>query len=205
VTRKTVRDETVKRLSGKNEPVEDPDTEIVRRIARGDHAAARILVDRHLDAILALATRMTGNAHEAEDVAQDVFVKVWTHASRWQPGKARFATWMHRVALNLCYDRLRRRRELSVGELPEREDETPGPAANLQADQVAGRVAAALAELPERQRAAITLCHYQGLGNIEAAGVMEISVEALESLLGRGRRALRQKLMAEKDALMGGV
>jgi len=181
----------------------DPDGPLVERMARGDHEAARELVDRHLSNILGLAARMLGNRHEAEDIAQDVFLRVWTHAGAWQPGPARFATWMHRVALNLCFDRLRRRREQVMDELPERADDGPDPAHSLYANQVAQRVAEAVAELPERQRAAITLCHYEGLGNIEAAQVMEVTVEALVSLLGRGRRALRKKLMPERESLLG--
>ena len=148
---------------------------------------------------------MLGNQADAEDVAQEVFLRVWTNAQKWQPGKARFETWIYRVALNLCYDKLRRNRELFVDELPEQEDEAPNPAESLQASQVAWRVEMAVSELPERQRAAITLCHYQELGNIEAADVMEVSVEALESLLARGRRTLRKRLLPERENLLGNV
>ena len=98
---------------------------------------------------------------------------------------------MYRVALNLCYDRLRRRRELSYAEPPDRADEAPGPERGLEAADTGRRVSAALQALPDRQREAIVLCHYQELGNIEAAAIMGVSVEALESLLGRGRRTMR--------------
>ena len=98
------------------------------------------------------------------------------------------------MALNLCYDRLRRRKFVDPAEPPDFVDEGPAPDRGLQARDVGRRVDLALAGLPERQREAIVLCHYQELGNIEAAKVMEISVEALESLLGRGRRALRAAL-----------
>ena len=98
------------------------------------------------------------------------------------------------MALNLCYDRLRRRREVLTDALPDRVDPGPSPDQGLQTAELGARVDAALAGLPERQREAIVLCHYQELGNIEAASLMEISVEALESLLSRGRRALRASL-----------
>ncbi|ODT85274.1 RNA polymerase sigma factor [Phenylobacterium sp. SCN 70-31] len=172
----------------------ESDEELLSQVARGDAAAARALVGRKLPRLLSLARRMLGDAAEAEDVAQEAFVRVWRQAPRWRPGAARFDTWLHRVALNLCYDRLRRRRELAVAEPPERVDEGPGPGRGLEAQDVGRRVDAALQALPDRQREALVLCHYQELGNLEAAAVMGVSVEALESLLSRGRRALRAVL-----------
>jgi RNA polymerase sigma-70 factor (ECF subfamily) len=149
---------------------------------------------RHLPKILNLGRRMLGDHSEAEDVAQEVFVRVWTHATRWQPGKAKFETWLHRVAINLCYDRLRRRPASPLDEMPEQADEAPNPAARLYELQLAAAVNGALQKLPDRQREAVVLCHYQGLSNIDAADVMGVSVEAMESLLSRGRRALKTLL-----------
>lgn len=178
----------------------DPDEELLTRVAAGDPAAVRALVARKLPRLLSLAGRMLGDAPEAEDVAQETFLRVWKQAPKWRPGgSARFDTWMHRVALNLCYDRLRRRREIATDQPPERPDEGPGPERGLEATDTGRRVTLALQALPERQREAIVLCHYQELGNIEAAAVMGVSVEALESLLGRGRRALRAALADLKD------
>jgi RNA polymerase sigma-70 factor (ECF subfamily) len=172
----------------------DPDEELLERLAAGDPAASRAMVARKLPRLLALAQRMLGDAAEAEDVAQEAFLRVWKQAPRWRPGQARFDTWLHRVALNLCYDRLRRRREIATDQLPEQIDPGPAPDRRLQADDAGRRVNQALQALPDRQREAIVLCHYQELGNIEAAALMGVSVEALESLLGRGRRALRAAL-----------
>lgn len=177
----------------------DTDDELVLRAGRGDPAAVRALVARKLPRILALAQRMLADAAEAEDVAQEAFVRVWRHAPKWRPGEAKFDTWLHRVSLNLCYDRLRRRRERPTAEVPEQEDTGPAPDRNLHALDVGRRVSASLRTLPERQREAIILCHYQELGNIEAAAIMQVSVEALESLLSRGRRALRAALADLKD------
>jgi RNA polymerase sigma-70 factor (ECF subfamily) len=174
--------------------IADPDEELVRRVGQGDPAAIQAMVARKLPRMLALAQRMLGDPVEAEDVAQDAMLRAWRQAPRWTPGKAKFDTWLHRVALNLCYDRLRRRREIPTDTPPERRDEGPAPDRGLMAADVGVRVDAALARLPDRQREAIVLCHYQELTNIEAAALMEISVEALESLLSRGRRALRQAL-----------
>jgi RNA polymerase sigma-70 factor (ECF subfamily) len=175
---------------------EDPDEVLLRRVAAGDQAAVRALVAGKLPRVLALARRMLADPAEAEDVAQEVFLRTWRQAPRWRAGAARLDTWMHKVALNLCYDRLRRRRETLMAEPPERADPGPAPDRGLQARQTGALVEQALAALPHRQREAVVLCHYQELGNIEAAAVMGVSVEALESLLGRARRALRAALGA---------
>jgi RNA polymerase sigma-70 factor (ECF subfamily) len=170
---------------------DDPDTILIERIARGDTSAARRLVSAKLPRILGLATRMLRDASEAEDVAQEAFVRVWRHAGAWQPGRARFDTWLHTVVLNLCRDRLRRRREISGSELAEAIDPAANAEQGLIETERGEAVAQAIATLPERQREAILLVHYQELSGAEAAAALEISVEALESLLARGRRALR--------------
>lgn len=180
--------------------IQDSDDALVRGVARGDPVSIRAFLSAKLPRMTALAFRMLGDAAEAEDVAQEVFVRVWKHAGEWKPGPAKFDTWMHRVALNLCYDRLRKRREITMDVLPERVDEGPAPDAGLMARAVSDRVTAALALLPERQREALVLVHYQELGAKDAASLLEISVEALESLLSRGRRALRESLKDMKSA-----
>jgi RNA polymerase sigma-70 factor (ECF subfamily) len=178
------------------------DAALIARVGDGDSTACRALVDAHLGRIHAFAWRMLGDAGEAEDVAQEAFIRLWRQAGRWR-AEARAGTWLHRVARNLCIDRLRRRRETQGDLVPEQADPAPGPMAARHRDQVAGAIRAALAGLPERQRAAISLAHYQELGNIEAAAIMEISVEALESLLSRGRRGLRELLARMRDDLLG--
>jgi RNA polymerase sigma factor (sigma-70 family) len=172
----------------------DPDLELVIGVGRGDPAAARALLARKLPRLLSLAQRMLLDPAEAEDVAQDVMLRVWRQAPTWRPGAARFDTWMHRVALNLCYDRLRRRREQPLDSQTDPPDPGPGPDRGLMAADAGAQVARAMALLPHRQREAVVLCHYQDLSNIEAAALMGVSVEALESLLSRARRALRASL-----------
>ncbi len=184
----------------------DPDIDDVRRIGAGDAAAAASLVRRRSPKILALARRMLNDSAEAEDVTQEVFLRVWTHAANWQPAGAKFETWLHRVAVNLCLDRLRRRRETPAGDaLPERPDESPDAEQSMWMDQRALRVRRAMDALPDRQRAAIELCSFQEMSNIEAAAALEISVEALESLLARARRSLRESLSREVADLLGAV
>jgi RNA polymerase sigma factor (sigma-70 family) len=183
----------------------DPDLDLLRRIANGDGAACTALVDRHLRRITGLAGHLLGNHADAEDVAQEVFLRVWQQAPRWRSGEAKFSTWLHRVTLNLCTDRLRRRRETALEAAGDPPSDAPPPDAGLQEAAIVARVQAALAQLPERQREAIVLCHYQELGNIEAAAALELSVDALESLLARGRRKLRELLVEELPDLTGSI
>lgn len=180
------------------------DARLLRRVAARDAAACRTLVDRHLATLVGFAQRMLGDAAAAEDVAQEAFLRLWRQAGSWR-AEAAIATWLHRVAHNLCIDQLRRRREVIGGAVPEIADPAEGPQAAHQRRQVAAIVDAAIADLPDRQRAAITLVHHLEFGNIAAAEVMDITVEALESLLARGRRALRERLADERLDLMGDV
>ncbi len=172
----------------------DPDAELLEQVGRHDAAAVRTLVARKLPRLLAFATRMLGDRMEAEDVAQEVFVRIWKHASRWREGEAKFDTWIHRVALNLCYDRLRGRREEVRDELPEEIDPAALPDARLEARSRDAHIREALCALPARQREALVLCYYQEMSNVDAASLMGITVDALESLLARARRNLRAQL-----------
>jgi RNA polymerase sigma-70 factor, ECF subfamily len=175
----------------------DPDAELVARVGARDAGAVRTLVLSKLPRLLALATRMLGDRMEAEDVAQEAFVRIWKQAPHWRTGEARFDTWLHRVALNLCYDRLRGRREEPAETLPDEADPAATPDLRIEARTRDERVRAALAALPVRQREALVLTYYQELSNLEAAGLMGISVDALESLLARARRTLRAQLAGD--------
>ena len=139
----------------------------------------------------------------AEDVSQECFLRLWRQSARWRPD-ATVKTWLYRVAHNLCIDALRKRRESAELD-PEAPDDRIDPAGELQRRQVAERVEREISALPERQRTALTLAHHMELGNIEAAEVMDISVEALESLLSRARRTLRARLAPEREDLIGGT
>lgn len=172
----------------------DPDADDVAKAGQGDRAAAARLISRHAPKLLTVARRMLGAQAEAEDAVQEVFLRLWTHAARWQPGKAKFETWLYRLMLNQCYDRLRRRQTAPLEAAEEIADETALPDAGLDEGMLGREIGQALEALPERQKAAILLCHFRELGNVEAAEIMGISVEALESLLARGRRSLRSRL-----------
>ncbi|AOI87153.1 RNA polymerase subunit sigma [Burkholderia cepacia] len=178
----------------------DPDAALVARVGARDASAVRVLVARKLPRLLALATRMLGDRTEAEDVAQETFLRIWKQAPGWREGEARFDTWLHRVVLNLCYDRLRGRREEPVDVLPDVPDPQPEPAARAETRSRDARVRQALAALPARQREALVLQYYQDMSNIEAADLMGITVDALESLLARARRNLRAQLAGDSPS-----
>jgi len=184
-------------------PATDPDEILMSLVAQGDHAACRELVERHLGRILAFATRTVGDHAAGEDIAQEVFTRLWVHAKRWQPGPARLTTWLHRIAFNLCLDHSARRRSETLVDVPEALDSRYDAARLMEDHDLRTHVRAALQTLPDAQRAAIALCHYQGFRNAEAADVLGVSVEALESLLARARRTLRQRLSGVAPDLLG--
>jgi len=185
-------------------PDTDSDESLMVLVAQGDHAACRTLVERHLGRIFAFASRTVGDRSEAEDIAQEVFTRLWQHAASWRPGAARLTTWLHRVALNLCLDHLSRKRAVNLDGVPEPIDPRKDAALLLHEKHVRAHVSSALHDLPDSQQAAVVLCHYQGFRNVEAAEIMGVSVEALESLLARARRTLREKLRAIAPDLLGG-
>ena len=100
----------------------DSDEALMLRAGGGDRAACELLVERHLGRIVAFAHRTLGNRSDAEDAAQDVFLRVWSAAPRWKRGSARFSTWLYRVAMNVCLDRIARKRESTADDLPELAD-----------------------------------------------------------------------------------
>ncbi len=177
---------------------DDPDAALVTRIGEGDKAAFRAFVVAKLPRVHALASRILADPAAADDVAQDAFERVWRHAGDWRPGRARFDTWLHRVVLNLCTDRLRRRRREvpAPHDLPDRPDPAPGPEASLAKNDDVRRLRAALERLPPRQKQALMLHAYAELSHVEIAAALGVGPKALESLLARGRRTLRGLLAA---------
>lgn len=168
----------------------------IARAASGDRAAQTALVNRNMPIIYRVAYRMLQDQAEAEDVTQETFLRAWKVLPDWQP-KAKFSTWACTVALNLCRDRLRKKKPVLMDELPERVDPALRPEEALASQQAQAGLAEKIAQLPERQREALTLCALEGMTNIEAAEAMRVSVRALESLLARARRSLRASLQAE--------
>jgi RNA polymerase sigma-70 factor (ECF subfamily) len=175
--------------------MDDSDEALMARVARGDERAFRALAGRHLPAMLGLARRILGNAADAEDVAQEAMLRVWTNAPRWQP-LAAFRTWLTRVVVNLCLDRKRRTPWLALEAAGEIVDPALGASEQAERDERERMVAAAIAQLPMRQRAAIVLTYGDGMSNAQVAEILGTSVSAVETLLVRGKQNLRRALGA---------
>lgn len=176
---------------------------LLQAAAQGNQAAYRALVQRHLRPLLAIGRRMLGEDTEAEDVAQEALVRLWRSAGQIEIGEAGLRPWLNRVTANLCLDRLRSRKitPQTVDEMPE--VGTPATQQRgIEQAQLAQRVDRAMQDLPERQRLALVLFHYQGLSQGEAAAALEISQDALESLLARARRSLKAALADEWRSLL---
>src|SRR5690606_9459753 len=180
----------------------EKDAELKQAVAGGNASASRIVVDLYLSSSYRLALRILGDASLAEDMAQEAFIRLWKQAPKWQ-AQARIGTWLHRVTHNLCVDYLRRQRRYSDEEVPDVADPAPTVLEQQARRQIGDKVTEALQKLPARQRIAISLVHFEECGNIEAAEIMNISVDALESLLARGRRKLKELLMPARRMLDG--
>lgn len=172
----------------------ETDEALVTKVAAGDRRAYGLLVDRHLDRTVTIARRILNNQADAEDVAQEAFLRLWRHAERFDPAAARFGTWFYRITTNLCLDRTRRTPMAPLEVAGDPVDPDMDQERSLSDQRTRQAVAAAVADLPDRLRAAVTLTYDGGLSNAEAAKALDVSVKALESLLVRARRALREKL-----------
>jgi len=175
---------------------DDLDEALVARTAKGDSEAFRTLMQRHMRRSQRLAMRLTGNASDADEIVQDAFLRLWTKAETWQPGRGKFTTWFFRILVNLCLDRRRRLAPLPLETAGDPADPRRSAVAKIYEDEIGLAVRRAIGDLPERQRAALALCYYEELSNLEAAEALSISVSALEALLVRARRTLRTKLAA---------
>jgi RNA polymerase sigma-70 factor (ECF subfamily) len=183
--------------SGDDTGTEPSDETLVAAVARGEERALELLIRRHGGWAARFAERLTGNAAMADEVVQNGFLKIWQKAGTWE-GRSRFSTWFYRVLHNLAIDQLRAQRN-DHDELDESQhDERARPQRLAERDQRDARVRAALATLPERQRLALMLSHYEGCSQAEAAAILGIGEGALESLLSRARATLRNALSDER-------
>lgn len=179
-----------------------PDEVLLLAYGQGDSHAARELTRRLVPRMLGYATRLLGGDRgEAEDVTQEAMLRLWRAAPGWRMGEAKVTTWLYPVVTNLCTDRLRRRKR--QGEWPDDEPDDGKPAVeqDMQHTERLSALDRALADLPDRQRQAVILRHIEGLTNPEIAVVMEIGIEAVESLTARGKRALAAALAGRKEEL----
>lgn len=182
---------------------EHAEVRLLRKAADGDEAAFRTLVGQHSRSLLAIGRRMLGETAEAEDMAQEALLRLWRGANQIEVGPAGVRPWLNRVTANLCLDRLRARKSAPQprAELPE-PSIPPTQQRGLETAELSRRVDVALQGLPERQRLALVMFHYEGLSQGEAAEALDVSQEALESLLARARRALKAALADEWKSLL---
>jgi RNA polymerase sigma-70 factor (ECF subfamily) len=173
----------------------DSDDALMARVIAADVRAFERLSRRYARPALGVARRVIGRG-DAEDLVQEALLRVWTQAHRWDPARGGFATWFYRILINLCLDHRRRPASAELDQADQPVDPAPGPHARAEGRQIGRAIAGALASLPVRQRIALALCYDEDLSCAEAAKVLRISVSAMEGLLVRGRRALREQLSA---------
>ena len=177
------------------------DNALLVAYANGTQEAARVLTERLTSKVFAQAYHMLRNRADAEDVTQEAFVRLWRIAPDWKQDQAKVTTWLYRVVANLCTDRLRKLRTSPLDEAPEPEDPSPSAGRRLQGQTRVDALYRALDDLPDRQRQAVSMRHLDGLTNPEIAREMQLSVEAVESLISRGKQKLKALLQNRKTAL----
>ena len=168
-------------------------------VAQGDMNAFGVLVHRHQQAAWSVAYRFLGDRTEAEDVAQDAFLRILEAAPRYKP-TASFQGYLYRIVARLCLDRVRKHRPMHVAEVPHPTATEPDASARMASQERDAAVAAALAGLPPNQRMAVVLRYFEGLNLQDIAAMMDTTVKSVERLLARGREALAPLLadLAEK-------
>jgi len=179
----------------------DADAALLARYVSGDDAAARALSARLTPMAYAHALRVLGDGAEAEDVTQEAVLRLWKKAPQWEVGRAKASTWIYRVVANLCTDKLRKQRLEPLDEANAPADPCVSAEGLLQREARHDALQRALLRLPDRQRQAVVLRHIEGLANPEIAEILNVGIEAVESLTARGKRALTADLAQQRDAL----
>jgi RNA polymerase sigma-70 factor, ECF subfamily len=183
-------------------PEDAEDIRLMGLAAAGDESAFEQLVERHQRLVIGTVGRMLGSGSDAEDIAQQVFVRVWKNAKRYEP-RAKFTTWLLKITRNLVFNELRRRSrhpqvplqgESEEEERPLKDEQAVAPDTSLLERELQQAVDAAIANLPETQRMAVILRRYEELSYEEIAEALDQSVSAVKSLLFRARTELRQSL-----------
>jgi RNA polymerase sigma-70 factor (ECF subfamily) len=193
---------------GMAEAVEVSDAIAVERTLAGDRDAYRVLVERHGRMVYRMAYRMTGNAHEAEEVVQEAFVRGYQKLKQFA-GQANFATWVYRIAANYAIDRMRQRKveesRIAVAGRPHEDalerdpvsnvrDQAPSPERLAESGQLAERMRAALETLSPAERTAIVMRHWDGCGIDEIAAVLKSNSNATKNTVFRAVQKLRRVL-----------
>ena len=181
---------------------DDEDVRLMRLVSTGDTQAFEELIERHQSLVAGTVARMLGSNSEVEDIAQQVFIRVWKSAGRYTP-RAKFTTWLLKITRNLVFNELRRTRrraqvpiqtEPDAEEIPLKDETNPTPDASLLENELQEAIEKAITELPERQRMALVLRRYEELNYEQIAEILDLSVPAVKSILFRARTELRAQL-----------
>lgn len=175
------------------------DESLMERIKKRDHQAFSVLVIRRNEMFYAAAYRMMMNKEEAEDIAQEAFLKLWDRPEIWKSNKgAKFTTWFYRLVMNICIDKLRKKSKSVLVDITDTiKDEGQTQEQEMIGDEQQQALDLALKSLPEKQLMALNLCFYEGMSNKEAAEIMGVRLKALESLLMRAKAGLKDYLYRE--------
>ena len=180
--------------------ISNQDDQLMLAVQGGDKRAYKTLVERYINRTVALARRFVANQSDAEDIAQDVFLTLWKNAHQWQQGKAAFSTWLYRITVNRAIDYKRKMSFDPLEEVSEPEDGGLDAVSRIHTQQVSKRLRAAISCLSEPQQVAMALYYHEGLSAARCAEIMEIKVNAVESLLKRGRQKLREQMADKAEA-----
>ena len=179
----------------------DADHALLAAFADGDRRAAQQLTEKLMPKIYAHAYYRLGNTSDAEDVTQEAFLKLWKVAPSWKQDKAQVSTWLYRVVSNLCKDRYRRATLEGLISVQAPSNESQSPTYKIEEGIRQKALYTAMSALPEGQRLAVQFRHIDELTNPQIAEIMGVSVEAIESLIARGKRKLTKILQSHKSEL----
>ncbi len=169
----------------------ESDAALMLRVQQQDTHAFERLMQRHSQPLHSFAYRHCQNADDAREIVQDAFLRVWSRSGTWKANKVKFTTWIYQITRNLCIDRFRKQSAQFDDEVEL--ESLHDPSQEVDKETILA-VRQAVQKLPERQRTALILCQLQGWSQSEVASLLQISVEATESLLARARRTLRTRL-----------
>lgn len=173
------------------------DEDIIREIQAGNRPAFSALVSRHITRFYHLAYRYMASREEAEDIVQTAFLKIWENPFLWKDGgKAKFTTWFSRIVINLCLDQKKKSKPSWLPEDMDIQDSASSQEQDMLAQEKESAVMAAINTLPDRQKTALILCFYEEYSQQEAAQIMKIKIKALESLLMRAKKNLKEQMKA---------